>query len=77
MAKKIVVTIGGDSDPYYVFTPPELEAEVAIIDWDEVNAGVFTFDQLLDLAEDASALAPHVAEDLREAAAKQIRGGLS
>lgn len=75
MAKKIVVTIGGDSDPYWVFASPELEAEVAIIDWDEVNAGAFTSDQLIDLAEDACVLAPHIAQELREAAAKQIGRG--
>lgn len=73
MAKKIVVAIGGDSDPYWVFTEPELEAEVAIIDWDEVNAGVYSYDQLLDLAEDACRLAPNVAQELREIATKQGR----
>lgn len=75
MAKKIVVTIGGDSDPYWVFTSPELEAEVAVIDWDEINLGAGTSDELLNLAEDASQLAPHVAEELRLIAAKRLEAG--
>lgn len=75
MAKKIVVAIGGDSDPYWVFTSPELESEVAIIDWDEINLGEGTSEQLLDLAEDASLLAPHVAQELREIAARRLEGG--
>lgn len=76
MAKKIVVTIGGDSDPYWVFASPELEAEVAIVDWDEINSGAYTSDQLLDLAEDACWLAPQVAADLRTAATNQrMKGG--
>lgn len=68
---RIIITTGGDSHPCEVFTTQELEADVTIVDWDEVNEGVFTYDQLLDMAEDVVPVAPQVAQELREAATKQ------
>ena len=64
---KIVLQLNGAS-PYYLATSEDLEAEVVIVDWDEVNAGVFTHDQLLDLAEDVLPICPQAAKDLREIA---------
>jgi hypothetical protein len=67
---KIVLQMNGAS-PWYLKTTQDLEAEVVVVDWDEVNAGVFTYDQLLDLAEDVLPLCPQAARDLREAAVEQ------
>jgi hypothetical protein len=67
---KIVLQMNGAS-PWYLKTSEDLEAEVVVLDWDEVNAGAYTYDQLLDLAEDVVPLCPEAARDLRIAAAEQ------
>lgn len=67
---KIVLQLNGAS-PYYLKTSEDLEAEVLVIDWDEVNDGAYTYDQLLDMAEDVLPLCPQAARDLRESAVEQ------
>lgn len=67
---KIVLQLNGAA-PYYLVTSQDLEAEAVIVDWDDVNAGAFTSDALLDLAESVATLCPQAAIDLRATATDQ------